>query len=364
MKKLKTNVFFLFVVFTAAIFIPFGLLSLTIGPTRWIADYAIKANYPQNTESNLQILIIALLLLISISFGYKLTLIYRKKSVFSKKIILITAFIIIFCCLSIFTFKPEILMVSKLNLAQVKSQTTIFEFGNYPDEDKIFELKKNGFTGIISLLHPMVIPAEPVMLSKEKITAAQVGIPIIRIPMLPWISKNEESIQKIRKLAHTAKGKYYVHCSLGRDRAGLFKKIIESENAKITINSVIKHNIINIQKPFERGNIFILSKNIYFTPYPTDEELFHYFLNSNIKTVVNLMNGEDLEQKKWIDKQKIIIENHHQTFYNFPITFKTSDEKINEIIKIINQLPKPIVIHDFKSDSKVSKRFLKLYNKK
>ena len=350
----------LFGFFSAAIFFPIGLISLTIGPSRWIANYANKEKWNESTESNFQVLIIILLCALSLFLANKLLKKYNSKNSFSKIYFLLPLSTLL-ASLVIFTFKPEFLNVNKFDISNLKNKNTTFEFGPYPDENKLKELKKNGFDAVISLLHPMVIPAEPILLNKEIKIAKSLDFKIISIPMLPWISKNEESIELIKKLAQTAKGKYYVHCNLGKDRAGLFKKIIEAENQQILVKSTIKHNQIKKEIPFERGSVFVISKDVFFTPYPTDEELFHYFLNSNIKTVVNLMNPKNPEDNIWIEKEKKIITQHHQKFYNFSILVTDNETKIKATIEKIKKLPKPMVIHAFSTNQENSKKFLKLY---
>lgn len=349
-----------FAFFSLAFFFPLGLLFLTVGPTRWFANYAKKNNLNQNIENIGQISIILFLIITSCYVGFLLKKKYSNSSEIKKKKYALVSILILLLSVGIFTLKPEYLVVGKLNLEATQNKETLFEFGSYPDEVKIISLKERGYTAIISLLHPLIVPAEPIMLNKEKNIAKKHNIKIVSFPLMPWISKNEESIENIKKFAKTAKGKYYVHCSLGRDRAGIFKKIIEIENAKIKIESGIKHNLISESKPFERGPVFKISNNEYFTPYPTDEELFHYFLNSNIKTVVNLMNNNDLGQLKWIQKEKEIIELHHQKFYNFSIESKTNAE-LKKIIQNIKKLPRPIVMHVFSTNKESAKQFLDLY---
>lgn len=353
--------FITFGIFAVAIFIPIGLLSLTVGPSRWLANYAKKVEWNGTTESNFQQFIILTLLIVSLFLAYKILKSFINKEKSSKTIYVCLALTSIAISLAIFTFKPEILNANKLDLSASKNENTTFEFGPYPDEQKLKALKEAGYDGVVSLLHPLVVPAEPVLLNKEIKIAKTLDLKVISIPMLPWISENEESIEKIKKLTKTAKGKYYVHCNLGRDRAGVFKKIVEAENQQILVKSSIKHNQIKTEKPFERGPVYIVSKEVFFTPYPTDEELFHYFLNSNIKTVVNLMNPEHPEDITWIEKEKKIIEQHHQEFHNFSVLATDSETKIKATIEKIKKLRKPMIIHAFSTDQENSKKFLKLY---
>ena len=360
MKKKLLN-FIVFGIFVAAFFIPIGLFSLTVGPSRWLANYAKKVKWNASTESNFQMIIILLLVIFCTFFAFKLLKSYLNNKTFSKKMYLSLAILVIAISSSIFTFKPEILTGNQIHLSIFQNEDAAFEFGPYPNETKLKELKKAGYQGVVTLLHPMVIPAEPILLNKEMKIAQKLHLKVISIPMLPWISENVESIEKIKKLAQTAKGKYYVHCNLGKDRAGVFKKIIEAENKQILVKSSIKHNQIKTEKPFERGPVYVVSNDVFFTPYPTDEELFHYFLNSNIKTVVNLMNPKHPDEITWIEKEKKVIGQHHQEFHNFSVLVSDSEAKIKATIEKIKKLPKPMVIHAFSTDQENSKKFLKLY---
>jgi hypothetical protein len=360
MKKKILN-FIVFGIFALALFIPIGLISLTIGPSRWLANYSKKVEWNASTESNFQMAIILTLVLFCSFLAFKILKKQITNNLVSKRLYIMLALSVLTISSLIFTFKPEILNVNKLNLKASKNENTIFEFGPYPDEYKLKVLKDAGFDGVVSLLHPLVVPAEPVLLNKEKNNAEKLHLKIISIPMLPWISENEEAIEKIKKLAHSAKGKYYVHCSLGRDRAGLFKKIIETENQQILVKSTIQYNQINPKIPFERGPVYNISKDVYLTSCPTDEELFHYFLNSKIKTVVNFMNANNKEDAVLIEKEKKIIEQHLISFYNFSVLETNSDKEIKETIEKIEKLPKPIIIHGFSTNHKNSKNFLKVY---
>ncbi|GAH26836.1 unnamed protein product, partial [marine sediment metagenome] len=61
-----------------------------------------------------------------------------------------------------------------------------------------------------------VIPFEPYLIRKEKRNAKIAGIELIEIPMLPWVSSNEEAIKQIELIASESDNKkYYIHCYFG-----------------------------------------------------------------------------------------------------------------------------------------------------
>ncbi|MBI3962177.1 MAG: DUF2341 domain-containing protein, partial [Deinococcus sp.] len=103
--------------------------------------------------------------------------------------------------------------------------TERFIFGPYPDEAEIKRLAGEGFTGIITLLSP-IIPFEAVLLAQERAAARAAGLELVEAPMFPWVSANEEVLAMIRQLVESGTGRYYVHCYAGRDRTDLARSVI------------------------------------------------------------------------------------------------------------------------------------------
>ncbi|HEX3031599.1 MAG TPA: hypothetical protein VHS59_05075, partial [Bacillota bacterium] len=108
----------------------------------------------------------------------------------------------------------------------VESQVT---FGPYPDAKKLEELKKQGYTGVITLLST-TIPFEKVLLDKETAAGDRLKLKVHSTPMLPWVSSNRSALDEIKELvaAETASGgRLYIHCYLGRHRVNLVKQLLE-----------------------------------------------------------------------------------------------------------------------------------------
>ena len=124
-------------------------------------------------------------------------------------------------------------LINGKNVSTITDVNTIFSVGPYPELDKMYALKGMDYTSIISLLHPAVVPFEPVLLEKERKNAKEAGLEFINIPLLPWISDNNNSIDSLRRFVRNARGKYYVHCYLGVDRIAAASRIITQEG-KIT----------------------------------------------------------------------------------------------------------------------------------
>jgi len=293
---IKKKLLFLFI--GLSIVFPLGLLTLTIGPVRMVSDFAEKQNWTDSNENLIQKIVVILFFILVLFLTIKLNrfLIVNKNKSRNNSILFFLG-IGLFISVYIFSFKPEILICANSINHVNKSARAEFHFGAYPDEEKMEELKEDGYTGVISLLHSMVIPAEPILMEKEVINAKKIGIKLISVPMLPWIVENDASILKIKNIARHFKGKYYVHCYLGKDRANVFRNIIEKENKNLIAKSNLTIKKLDDIKSFERGNIVKLEQNVFLTPYPTDEEFFGFILNGNAKTVISLLSPKIKEEK-------------------------------------------------------------------
>lgn len=345
---------------------PLGLLSLTVGPNRWMADWAHANNWSEDAQRLAQkgviVLFLGVVLYLTTKTTQYLTSTYSpltplKKSVW---VILSCAFVV---AVYIFSFQPEILTTINTTTSVDKSDTAEYHFGPYPDENKLKQLKREGYDGVISLLHELVVPAEPILMNKEEINAKNAGIQLIAIPMLPWVSKNDSTVTVIRKMAHQLKGKYYVHCYLGKDRANVFKTIIRKETGHKVTGIANSERRLDSKKSFERGPIFKLEKEVFLTPCPTDEELLSYILNGQVNSVVSLLNPADKGDAKILETEKLAMERYNQFYVNHTVDRNTSDATILKTIKMIKTYQKPIVIHAFFSDNSTAIRFRELYLK-
>ncbi|MEK6552180.1 MAG: hypothetical protein AABZ54_01850, partial [Bacteroidota bacterium] len=62
-----------------------------------------------------------------------------------------------------------------------------------------------------------------------------------------------------------------------------------------------------------------LEKDVYFTPFPTDDEFLGYILNGSFKNVISLLDPKDAEDLKLIAKEKKFFETFKISFENYPI---------------------------------------------
>ncbi|HJQ19094.1 MAG TPA: hypothetical protein VJ867_02025 [Gemmatimonadaceae bacterium] len=178
-----------------------------------------------------------------------------------------------------------------------------FIFGPYPDADRLAELKKQGVTTIISLQHPSVV-VEMQGIRDEKENTAKLGLELIHAPMLPWVSDNEASLDKIREIARTGHGKYYVHCGLGRDRVNVVKRVIESMSDNRNIQ-LAKAKDIRAAKgleqrtePFQNGRLFQLRPGVWLVPIPNKMELSDILFGAEGRVLL-VLDPRDSVQQAW-----------------------------------------------------------------
>lgn len=353
----RSSITFLYLAFCLGF--PLGLLVLTIGPAAWMASYAQKTNMSLSLESTLGKVIILLFLIFTILIALWLTkMVGRIRNKGLRFLIFALPFAALVASLFIFSFKPQVMVANTQGIqeAQIKGVGKVqFILGSYPDRTHLDQLKYEGYTAVISLLHEMVVPAEPVLIEEEKENAEQAGIKIIRIPMLPWISGNEEAVQKIKDLAVNGKGKYYVHCYLGRDRVNVFKTIVKSQAAEAleTNASLVKTRSLDDLTQFERGPIIKLIEGVYLTPYPTEEEMFGYFLNGTYKMVICILDPNNPADKTRIQEEMKIFDDYGVKLKNIPIT-KSNKKQIQMLVDSIKKMEKPLVIHGYRVNNELA----------
>ncbi|MEA2764926.1 MAG: hypothetical protein QOK07_1330 [Gemmatimonadaceae bacterium] len=219
-----------------------------------------------------------------------------------------------------------------------------FLFGAYPDDAKLEALKKAGVTAIISLQHPGVV-IEREGISAERDATKRLNIQFIQAPMLPWVSDNEESLQKLRDIARKGKGKYFVHCGLGRDRVNVAKRIIEAEGNQIALTADVKTatGFADRPDPFERGSLAHLEPGKWLIPYPNKHEMFGFILGGQSGTVVSLLDATDPEQAAWNAEMEKLLKEYSIPFIMRPLP-ANDVARATVIAKEVKARPAPVTV--------------------
>ena len=219
-----------------------------------------------------------------------------------------------------------------------------FIFGAYPDEPKLRELKQRGVTSVISLQHPGVV-IEREGISAEKDATSKLHMQFVQAPMLPWVSNNDESIEKLRGIARTGKGVFYVHCGLGRDRVNVAKRIIEAEGRKIALSSDIKAATSFEDRPvaFERGSLEHFDRGKWLIPYPNKHEMFGFVLGGQAGAVVSLLDPADPEQAAWNAEMETLLKEYSIPFIMRPLPANDAT-KATEVAREVLSMPQPVTV--------------------
>lgn len=241
------------------------------------------------------------------------------------------------------------LLVTTGNPVIARLQGTVSEpaerytFGPYPDKPRLQELKAEGYGGVISLLSPM-IPFEKILLEEEIEHGKEIGITIHSLPMLPWVSENQESIQRAMELAESGDKRYYVHCYLGKHRADLIKQVLmgqEVESEK-TQECIYKTRL-------ERGRLcFYRDSQIIIGPYPTDEEWFHLIQRGQFQEIVADLDPDNPGDLTWIKREEKNCQEMGLKYTVMPVRKQGNEyQGLSELANYIANSQHKIYVHGF-----------------
>lgn len=333
------------------LFIGFALGTVfLLGPVRWWASLCRAKNWAQGIENGGVLAIIVLLVLVSFLLSYgAMRAFARSKGILVRALLVLLAL----GAGGAAYWKWINPTTMKGNMGAEQAAGVHFTIGPYPDTAKLAELRAQGYTAVISLLHPAVVPFEPQLIAKEQEAAARVGIELIHLPMLPWVSENTESLDRLRAIAASKQGRYYVHCYLGVDRVNIARRIIEQATAGEAVvegGGAATRRSLDAQMKigFERGPIVKLEEGLYLIPYPTDEEFSGFILGGGVQTVIALLDPADAQEKVRIDHETTLLRNHSLPFTLVEVGAARFDgRKIIEALALARTLRRPIVIQPF-----------------
>src|SRR4051812_20120366 len=226
------------------------------------------------------------------------------------------------------------------DISAVKTQTgAVFEFGSYPDEQRLQQLKATGVTTIISLQDPGVV-VERQTIDEETETTKRVGLQFVQAPMIPWFSENTASLDQIRAIALTGKGHYYVHCGLGRDRVNVVKKLIEGLGAK-TVATADYHEALGFEGrnwDFDKGSLVHADSGVWVVPYPLHEELMGCFFEGRPGQVVVMLDSTKAPQDS-------LLREVHKLFPAYGMRFTSvSAKNPAQAAAVVREMKKPVTV--------------------
>ena len=338
-----------------------GTLTL-LGPVRWTTGVIRSRGLPEFTETVVVLSLILLLVVVSLTISY---FVMRKAITQTRwwRTAGYPAATTVVALLALWAW----LTPGFINRGGTVEELTgtRFTFGPYPTESDLRRLKAEGFTDVISLLHPAVVPFEPALLSREVEAAETAGINLIHTPMLPWLSENVESLERLRTVIQEGEGKYYVHCYLGRDRVAVVRRLVSrlsppSEGLVAEV-SLDDHPLATKDR-FERGEIVRLDSLVFLTPYPTDEEFLSRILEDATGTVVSMLDPGSPLDVPWIEKERDALEQYAVPFVLAPIPLDPFEpERVLDLVERVRALDGYTIVHAFRDDSPAYQAFEQAY---
>jgi hypothetical protein len=220
----------------------------------------------------------------------------------------------------------------------------VWEFGKYPDTETLQRLKRENITAVISLEHPADL-VERQAIAEERRIARELGLRLIEAPMLPWVSRNEGSLEKIRSIARTGRGRYYVHCGLGRDRVNLVKHMLEGMGARtVAAQGYIEGNFFHTRIPnFERGQLATFGSDKWLAPYPDKHEMLSNILQGKRAHIILALDTTNAEQRQWWQEARALFREYAIRYEDMPT--KPGDKaRIKQIVERIVALPGPAAV--------------------
>ena len=323
---------------------------LLVGPVRWIVAYLRSGGFQQGTEDAVMIGVIALFVLVSALLAW---IVVRQMGQCSTRRARLAypAVLTVLALLCLYAWTDPAIMAKAAGGVSGKVNTggAEFVFGPYPDRQRLTQLKEEGFSAVVSLQHPAVLPFEPPGIAEELRATAEIGLTFIHAPMLPWVSSNDASLEKIRQLAREGNGKYYVHCGLGRDRANVVKQMLENEGARTEKADGFKDatsfdtRLAEGNQPMERGQLRKLDDDVFLVPYPNEHEMFGNMLSGQVGHVLLLLDGTVPEQQPWIAEARARF-GEFKVPHSFEPLRPHDDAHASAIVRKAASLPRPLVI--------------------
>jgi protein tyrosine phosphatase (PTP) superfamily phosphohydrolase (DUF442 family) len=314
-----------------------------LGPVRWVARSLRAAGKGQAAEDAAVLVLIGVLVVVS--GAVSLWLARRGARASSRRRVAIPVATSLLAAATLGLWLNPRLVAGTGEFTHAAGEK--FVFGPYPTEDDLRRIKGQGYAGVISLLHPAVAPFEPKLLRDERLAAERVGIPLIHLPMLPWVSQNAASLDSLRALARGPGGPYYVHCYLGKDRVAVARTTVEAAQGRAP-RTASGGRTLDAVRAFERGEIRRLAPGIHLVPFPTDEEYFGYLLGGQVRTVVSLLDPTNAEDRAWVEKERGILAGGAVQLVEIPLPAEPwMPDSALAVARRLRTLRQPLAVHAF-----------------
>lgn len=220
--------------------------------------------------------------------------------------------------------------------------------GTLPDELNVKALRLQGFSSVISLLHPEQIPFEPRFTERIKKWSEENGITFHSIPILPQLADNRLELLRLQKVVQRSSGRIYIHSNRDEERLYIALRSIAALKSSVLFeidSSSILTGKFPIDHDFRRGEILQLTEDCYLSPPPTIEEFYEYVIGSEIDHIAFVKSSRHDSSPGNTDE----LERHCANYLIDTETFTVDFEEYNpwqpvDVARQIRRLPKPFMI--------------------
>jgi phytol kinase len=335
----------------ASIWLMVGFVSGTatlMGPVRGLTDLSRERGWTEEAEATLIRLVIAAFVLSSAVASAWLARIVRNTELRHVRFG-IPALVLLSAVANVGLWLTPSMMGASAAEDQVGS---LFTFGPYPTEQRLDRLASQGYTGVISLLHPAVVPFETKLISDGRRTVAAAGLEYLHVPMLPWVSDNTEALARIERIVTRGEGRYYVHCYLGKDRVRVVKNLVArmDPQARIEIGRELDlhedRRTLTDGTLWERGEVVVVAEDLYLTPLPVANEYTSYIVPGTHGDVVSLLDPESDADRPWIEEERGLLETNGVGLTSLPLPLEPFDPGLAlEVAETVREMPRPLIVH-------------------
>jgi len=323
-----------------------------LGPVRWLTLHARAAGWSPDVERLVVVPLVAAYVVLSALVALWLTASLRRS-----RLLHVRLGVPLLCLAAAggalwLWMTPEALGAGG---GETEAVGRSFTFGSYPTEERMRELKREGYTAVVSLLHPLVVPFEPKLIADGRAAAERAGLEYVNVPMLPWVSDNGEALARIEQLARSGgRQRLYVHCYLGKDRVRLVKRLVEQidPTAQVAVTADLDahqaRRRLEDGMRLERGVVVRVAPEVFLTPFPTDNEFMSYILPGTHGQVLSLLDPDDDGDRAWIDKERELLRGHRLPFELRPLPHAEFDPaRALAVAREAAAMPRPFVVHAF-----------------
>ena len=156
----------------------------------------------------------------------------------------------------------------------------------------------------------------------------------------------QRAIEKLEELVKSKKGRYYVHCNLGKHRTNLARMIIEETLGEAGQSAYVAR--------IERGELkYYQNKRIILGTLPVQDEWLDLVVRCQIKEVISYLDPDNREDARWIEEERLTCAGLGLGFKVIPVKRSGSGfTGVEEIINHVKNSNSIIYIHGYNLDDR------------